>query len=173
MPNRSSYRSKEEKQLFAQYLSFPCNSSERNILNGLLKTELLRYHKEMVFALDPSLDIESGIIIPGISETFFSHLSVKKKLLMLNELSFSRIWELIYRSGIKCFINELYKNPITKLTNYATHNPRIPRGKNERYVTMLLKNPSYIVYYDEFSTKTIYVFQDEVLKTMRFNSSKE
>ena len=173
MLNSSSHLSKEEKQLFEQYLSFPSNSSERIILNGLLKTELLRHHKEMVFALDPSLDIESGIIIPGISETFFFHLSVKKKLLMLNELSFSRIWDLIYRSGIKGFINQLYKNPITKFTYYATHNPRIPRGKNERYVTMLLKNPSYIIYYDEFSTKTIYVFQDEVLKTMRFNFSKE
>ena len=71
MLNSSSHLSKEEKQLFEQYLSFPSNSSERIILNGLLKTELLRYHKEMVFALDPSLDIESGIIIPGISETFF------------------------------------------------------------------------------------------------------
>ena len=82
------------------------------------------------------------------------------------------IWKLAHDIGIRALLSQCYKIPEFKLIYHSGvgSHPEIPKCKNRALIERLLKNPRYIIYYSKFSTKNFYVFKDEILQFVRYNS---
>ena len=162
----------KEIRMLREYRMTNPNTSERIILNLRFKRRLLEYQKKVVNQRDPSFDIDNSVILPGISEERFLDLCVKRKMMELPIMSNTFIWKLAHDIGIRALISQCYKIPEFKLIYHSGvgSHPEIPKCKNRALIERLLKNPRYIIYYSKFSTKNFYVFKDEILQFVRYNS---
>ena len=162
----------KEIRMLREYRMTNPNTSERIILNLRFKRRLLEYQKKVVNQRDPSFDIDNSVILPGISEDCFLDLCVKRKIMELPIMSNTFIWKLAHDIGIRALLSQCYKIPEFKLIYHSGvgSHPEIPKCKNRALIERLLKNPRYIIYYSKFSTKNFYVFKDEILQFVRYNS---
>ncbi|MDC1266698.1 hypothetical protein N8Z75_01850 [Crocinitomicaceae bacterium] len=162
----------KEIRMFMEYRMTVPNTSERIILNLRFKRKLLEYQKKVVNQRDPSFDIDNSVILPGISEERFLDLCVKKKMMELPIMSNTFIWKLAHDIGIRALISQCYKIPEFKLIYHSgvDSHPEIPKCKNRAFIERLLKNPRYIIYYSKFSSKNFYIFKDELLQYVIYNS---
>ena len=162
----------KEIRMLREYRMTNPNTSERIILNLRFKRRLLEYQKKVVNQRDPSFDIDNSVILPGISEERFLDLCVKRKMMELPIMSNTFIWKLAHDIGIRALLSQCYKIPEFKLIYHSGvgSHPEIPKCKNRALIERLLKNPRYIIYYSKFSTKNFYVFKDEILQFVRYNS---
>ena len=82
------------------------------------------------------------------------------------------IWKLAHDIGIRALISQCYKIPEFKLIYHSGvgSHPEIPKCKNRAFIESLLKNPRYIIYYSKFSSKNFYIFKDELLQYVIYNS---
>ena len=162
----------KEIRMLREYRMTNPNTSERIILNLRFKRKLLEYQKKVVNQRDPSFDIDNSVILPGISEERFLDLCVKRKMMELPIMSNTFIWKLAHDIGIRALISQCYKIPEFKLIYHSGvgSHPEIPKCKNRAFIESLLKNPRYIIYYSKFSSKNFYIFKDELLQYVIYNS---
>ena len=162
----------KEIRMLREYRMTNPNTSERIILNLRFKRRLLEYQKKVVNQRDPSFDIDNSVILPGISEERFLDLCVKRKMMELPIMSNTFIWKLAHDIGIRALISQCYKIPEFKLIYHSGvgSHPEIPKCKNRAFIESLLKNPRYIIYYSKFSSKNFYIFKDELLQYVIYNS---
>ncbi len=162
----------KEIRMLREYRMTNPNTSERIILNLRFKRKLLEYQKKVVNQRDPSFDIDNSVILPGISEERFLDLCVKRKMMELPIMSNTFIWKLAHDIGIRALISQCYKIPEFKLIYHSGvgSHPEIPKCKNRAFIERLLKNPRYIIYYSKFSSKNFYIFKDELLQYVIYNS---
>ena len=162
----------KEIRMLREYRMTVPNTSERIILNLRFKRRLLEYQKKVVNQRDPSFDIDNSVILPGISEERFLDLCVKRKMMELPIMSNTFIWKLAHDIGIRALISQCYKIPEFKLIYHSGvgSHPEIPKCKNRAFIESLLKNPRYIIYYSKFSSKNFYIFKDELLQYVIYNS---
>ena len=162
----------KEIRMLREYRMTNPNTSERIILNLRFKRKLLDYQKKVVQKRDPLFDYDNSVIVPGISEDCFLDLCVKRKIMELPIMSNTFIWKLAHDIGIRALISQCYKIPEFKLIYHSGlgSHPEIPKCKNRAFIERLLKNPRYIIYYSKFSSKNFYIFKDELLQYVIYNS---